>query len=90
MANTLENTLNKIDDAANALVGNSRSTVNGFGGKQTCLERISMEARREHLYRNEWRKDLEYSKPLVDAEYEIQTEFKVTSFQDRLNNDIKR
>ena len=49
---------------------------------QTCLEKAGMEARKTHLMRNEWRKDLEYSKPLVLAEYEIQTEFKVSTADD--------
>ena len=42
---------------------------------QTCLEKAGMEARKTHLMRNEWRKDLVYSKPLVLEEYMIQTEF---------------
>ena len=46
---------------------------------QTCLERLGMDFRKSHLLRNEWRKDFEYSKPLVLAEYEIQTEFKVST-----------
>lgn len=51
---------------------------------KTQLEKIGQEARMTALLRNEWRKDLEYSKPLVDAEYLIQTEFKVSSYEDRL------
>lgn len=42
------------------------------------LERIGMEARKETLSRNEWRKDSEYTKALVQAEYLIQHEFKVS------------
>ena len=43
------------------------------------LERIGMEARRETLRRNEWVKDdYEYTKPLVQSEYLIQDEFKVS------------
>ena len=34
--------------------------------------------------RNEWKRDLQYTKLLVDAEYLIQTEFKVSSYEDRL------
>jgi hypothetical protein len=41
-----------------------------------------MEARKAHLMKNEWRKDFEYSKPLVLAEYQIQTEFKVSTTDD--------
>ena len=51
---------------------------------QTCLERFGMEARSAHLMRNEWKRDLQYTKLLVDAEYLIQTEFKVSSYEDRL------
>ena len=53
-------------------------TENGGGG-------YDIMARDYHMMRNEWRKDLAYSKPLVDAEYLIQTEFKVSSYEDRLN-----
>lgn len=87
MANTLENTLNKVGNAIEAVMGTTHPhtynvNVNTVG--QTCLERIGREARAEHLMRNEWRKDLGYSKVLVDAEYMIQTEFKVSSYEDRL------
>ena len=57
-------------------------SMNGSTTGQTCLEKVGMEARKTHLMRNEWRKDLEYSKPLVLAEYEIQTEFKVSTADD--------
>lgn len=87
MANTLESTLNKVGNAIEAVMGTTHPhtynvNVNTVG--QTCLERIGREARAEHLMRNEWRKDLGYSKVLVDAEYMIQTEFKVSSYEDRL------
>lgn len=43
------------------------------------LERIGKEARRETLLRNEWVKENhEYTKSLVQAEYKIQDEFKVS------------
>jgi len=47
-------------------------TENGGGGYDVM-------ARDYHILRNEWRKDLTYSKTLVDAEYLIQTEFKIDS-----------
>lgn len=82
MANTLNNTINKIADTVKAFNDLNKNVPipNGI----TNLERVAMEARREHLMRNEWRRDLGYSKPLVDAEYLIQSEFKVSSFEDRL------
>lgn len=90
MANTLNNTINKVGDAIEAVMGGAKKSTpynnpNHVYTGQTCLERFGMEARNAHLLRNEWRKDLAYSKPLVDAEYMIQTEFKVSSYEDRLN-----
>jgi hypothetical protein len=84
MANTLKNTLNKVGNAIEAVMGSAKKSTphndpNHVYTGQTCLERFGMEARNAHLLRNEWRKDLAYSKPLVDAEYMIQTEFKVGS-----------
>jgi hypothetical protein len=86
MANTLNNTLNKISDTAGA-VSNPRqyNNPNRVYANQTCLERFGMEARSAHLMRNEWNRDLQYTKLLVDAEYLIQTEFKVSSYEDRLS-----
>ena len=80
MANTVDNTLNKIGNTLESIFGTpstQQPTANKGDGMQTCLEKVGMEARKYHLMRNEWRKDLEYSKPLVDAEYLIKTEFKV-------------
>jgi hypothetical protein len=81
MANTVQNTLNKVGNTLESIFGTNNSkqqpTSNGLNGKQTCLEKMGIEARNEHLLRNEWKKDLQYSKPLVDAEYLIQTEFKI-------------
>ena len=89
MANTLNNTLNKIGDAVEAILSGGKNKgfekntqINSQG--QTCLERFGMEARNAHLMRNEWKRDLQYTKLLVDAEYLIQTEFKVSSYEDRL------
>ena len=89
MANTLNNTLNKVGDAIEAVMGGAKKSrphkdQNSVYTGQTCLERFGMEARSAHLMRNEWKRDLQYTKLLVDAEYLIQTEFKVSSYEDRL------
>ena len=89
MANTLNNTLNKVGDAIEAVMGGAEKSTphndpNRVYTGQTCLERFGMEARSAHLMRNEWKRDLQYTKLLVDAEYLIQTEFKVSSYEDRL------
>ena len=89
MANTLSNTLNKVGDAIEAIMGSAKKSTpyndpNRVYTGQTCLERFGMEARSAHLMRNEWKRDLQYTKLLVDAEYLIQTEFKVSSYEDRL------
>lgn len=89
MANTLTNTLNKVGDAIEAVMGGAKKSTpyndpNHVYTGQTCLERFGMEARSAHLMRNEWKRDLQYTKLLVDAEYLIQTEFKVSSYEDRL------
>lgn len=47
---------------------------------QTCLEKRGIEARNQQLQCNEWQKDLQYSKQLVEAEYNIQSEFPITSY----------
>lgn len=83
MANTIDNTLRKIGNTIENIMGGTKpqqpsSNVN-TSGKQTCLERFGIEARKEHLYRNEWKIDLQYTKALVDAEYMVQTEFPVGS-----------
>ena len=81
MANTYQNTFRKIGDTIENILGSNRpsqpSSNGNINGKQTCLEKFGIEARNEHLYRNEWQKDLQYTKALVDAEYLVQTEFKV-------------
>ena len=88
MANTLNNTLNKVGDAIEVVFGTKKTAPsvdpNRVYTGQTCLERFGIEARAEHLFRNEWKRDLQYTKTLVDAEYLIQTEFKVSSYEDRL------
>ena len=80
MANTVSNTLNKVGDAVEGIFGKQAPKEQPMGngsGNQSCLEKFAIEARKHHILRNEWRKDLEYSKPLVNAEYLIQTEFKI-------------
>ena len=88
MANTLNNTLNKIGDAIESVLGTKKTAPHNDPNRvytgQTCLERFGMEARNTHLLRNEWKRDLQYTKTLVDAEYLIQTEFKVSSYEDKL------
>jgi hypothetical protein len=78
---TVNSTINKVGSTIEALFGGKpkpqQPISNSNGGKQTCLERFGIEARGYHLLRNEWRKDLAYSKPLVDGEYMIQNEFPV-------------
>lgn len=83
MANTIDNTLKKIGNTIENIMGGTKpqqpSSNVSISGKQTCLERFGIEARNEHLYRNEWKIDLQYTKALVDAEYAVQNEFPVGS-----------
>jgi hypothetical protein len=92
MANTVNNTLNKIGDVVEDIMSTKRSVipVAPVVHKQTCLEQFGMQAREEHLFRNEWQKNLQYTKTLVDAEYSIQTEFKVASYEDLLLESNKK
>ena len=46
-------------------------------GDQSNLEKIGFQMRKDHLLRNEWGKDIEYTKQLVASEYLIQNEFLV-------------
>lgn len=46
-------------------------------GDQSNLEKIGFQMRKDHLMRNEWGKDMEYTKQLVVSEYLIQNEFLV-------------
>ena len=85
----MANILNKVGDVIEAVMGGAKKSTphndpNRVYTGQTCLERFGMEARSAHLMRNEWKRDLQYTKLLVDAEYLIQTEFKVSSYEDRL------
>lgn len=77
--NTVENTYKKVANTLSALFGTkdvSQPNTNN-GGKPSMLEMIGMEARKYHLDRNEWDKGLQYTRALVNAEYTIQTEFKI-------------
>lgn len=93
MANTIDNTLKKIGNTIENIMGGTKpqqpsSNVN-TSGKQTCLERFGIEARKEHLFRNEWKIDLQYTKALVDAEYMIQNEFPVGSTDQSVQDQIE-
>ena len=75
MASKLANILDKTSDT-------EQTTPKLVENGQTCLEKVGMEARYAHLLRNEWRREFEYTRPLVLSEYQIQTEFKVSSDED--------
>lgn len=79
MASKLENTLGKIGDVIETIVGTKQNTslagYVGNGGNQSNLERIGIESRMNHLRQNEWGREMPYSKLLVESEYEIQKEF---------------
>ena len=102
MPSPLERTINKVADTVEELFNRGSVTppiVTELslrnGGKQTCLEKYGIRLRAEHIEQNTWRKnDIEYSKPLIDAEYMIQTEFKVGStdetVEEQYSNTVKR
>lgn len=87
MASPIEKTLNRIGNVVQDIFSGSKSqstssTADSTKG-QTCLEATGMRQRELHLIQNMWRKnDIEYSRPLVLAEYDIQTEFIVSSTDD--------
>ena len=81
MANTVENTYRKIGNTLETIFGGGgiqqpQSNANN-GGNPSALEMYGIQARGYHLMRNEWKKDIQYTKSLIDAEYMIQTEFKI-------------
>jgi hypothetical protein len=89
MANPIITTLNKIGDTVqDILSGPSQPTpapTARTSTGQTCLEYTGMRLRRDHLRQNIWRKnDIEYSRPLVLAEYDIQTEFKISTMEEKV------
>lgn len=81
MANTVDNTFKKIGNTLESIFGTASGTkqtqTNGGSGNASNLEMYGMQARQYHLNRNEWRKDLQYTRQLVNSEYNIQTEFKI-------------
>ena len=86
MASPIEKTLDRIGNVVQDILSGSKSqstssTASTTG--QTCLEATGMRQRELHLMQNMWRKnDVEYSRPLVLAEYDIQTEFIVSTTDD--------
>ena len=86
MASQIEKTLDRIGNVVQDILSGSKSqstssTASTTG--QTCLEATGMRQRELHLMQNMWRKnDIEYSRPLVLAEYDIQTEFIVSTTDD--------
>ena len=94
MASEIEKTLNRVGNAVQSLFnGKDEPTVSNTNANtgQTCLEITGMRQRELHLRQNTWRRnDIEYSKPLVDAEYNIQTEFLVTSTDDNIQEQKKK
>ena len=59
-------------------------TTNGGGAYDVRL-------REEHLEQNVWKKDvIEYTKPLVLAEYQVQTEFKVGTYDEKVYSEEKK
>jgi hypothetical protein len=81
MANTVQNTFNKIGNTLESIFGGGgtqQPQSNGNnGGEPSALEMYGRHARAYHLTRNEWKKDLQYTRALVNSEYMIQTEFKI-------------
>jgi len=106
MANTVENTFNKIGNTIEHIFGGGTvkqpQTNSNGSGKASNLELYGIQARGHHLMHNEWKKDLQYTKALVESEYMIQTEFKInggseppteqqtTSKIDKIDNKIKK
>ena len=80
----LDNIANTVHDILNVPTQPNQAPTADPSKKQTCLESMGMRMRKEHLRQNMWRKgDIEYSKPLIIAEYEIQTEFKISTAAER-------
>lgn len=64
-------------------MANNLENTNG----QTCLENVGINQRQIQTFKNEWGKDMPYTKLLVQSEYMVQTEFPVSTFEDRLYGD---
>lgn len=81
MANTVENTFRKIGNTLEYIFNGGTTeqpitNTNGMGTPSN-LEMYGRQARGYHLMRNEWKKDIQYTRALVNAEYMVQTEFKI-------------
>jgi hypothetical protein len=63
MANTYQNTLKKVGNTIEYMLGGKSSVQPSDNvsseGKQSNLEKFGVEARKKHLSRNEWYKDLQ-------------------------------
>lgn len=92
MASPIEKTLNRIGNVVQDIFSGSKSETTSTTATtgQTCLEATGMRQRELHLMQNTWRKnDVEYSRPLVLAEYDIQTEFIVSTTDDLVQEQKK-
>lgn len=90
--NTIGNETNSLGVENNNTISEG-TTISPNG--QTCLEKVGFDVRGITLMRNRYGKESEYSKQIVDDEYNVQSEFVITSYQDRLeeqarNNEIAK
>jgi len=67
-------------DVQGKSTGIDLDTTDGGGG-------YDLVARYLHLTRNGWNQDLQYTKALVNAEYDIQTEFEISSVGENMGED---
>ena len=73
----------RVEDTIETMLGGTKKKytpdTNQFNtdAGQSNLEKIGFAVRKDHLLRNEWGKDVVYTKQLVVSEYLIQNEFKV-------------
>ena len=83
----VERTLDNIGRVVEKIVGTVKDEPLASAPitNQSNLERFGMAARKEHLFRNEWQKNLQYTKTLVESEYMIQSEFKISSYGETLD-----
>jgi hypothetical protein len=84
------NFVQRVGDTLEAMFGTRKpeiTTQTGTykqTGDQSNLEKIGFVMRKDHLLRNEWGKDMEYTKQLVASEYLIQNEFLVGGDMDEV------
>lgn len=84
------NFIQRVGDTLEAMFGTRKpeiTTQTGTykqTGDQSNLEKIGFVMRKDHLLRNEWGKDMEYTKQLVASEYLIQNEFLVGGDMDEV------